>query len=204
MLAGIGYVGWNLIQTKPDPSVEQAIVSDGVGTPLPEAPAPQAPVVASEQVVATTQETINNANVKVAFKGFGPGKEHIGRFSGIQSALTLTPAGSIAGKVTIDMNTLSTDNERLTAHLKNADFFDVAVHPTATFVITNVSTTGSTGTLTGNLTVHGVTKSVTIPYRYDATAKTYTSNFTIDMKTFGIEQTFANEVVEVTITVPLN
>lgn len=202
VLVGIAYLGWNFIQTKPDPSVEQAIITDSV-EPLAEAPVQQ-PTVASEQVTTAPTTTIDNQNVKVAFKGFGPGKEHIGGFSGVQSALTLTPAGSIAGKVTIDMNTLSSDNDRLTTHLKNEDFFDVVKYPSATFVVTSASNiVNNAGTLTGNLTVHGVTKSVTIPYRFDTTSKQYNSTFTIDMKAFGIEQTFANEVVEVTITVPV-
>ena len=49
--------------------------------------------------------------------------------------------------------------EKLVEHLKSADFFDVANHPTATFVVTG---RGDDNTVTGDLTIRGITNSETI------------------------------------------
>jgi polyisoprenoid-binding protein YceI len=57
------------------------------------------------------------------------------------------------------------------------------------------------GKATGKLTAHGVTKDVSFPITKTDTE--YKATFNIDMKAFGIVQAFANEVVEVTVTVPL-
>lgn len=66
-----------------------------------------------------------------------------------------------------DMASLVADHPKLTAHLKDADFFDVATYPKATFVATKVEAAagegGSTHAITGDLTIRGVTKSVTFP-----------------------------------------
>ncbi len=65
--------------------------------------------------------------------------------------------------VTIDASTLDTRNEGRNAHLKSADFFDVANHPNLTFKSTKVEKAGE-GKLkvTGNLTIRGVTKPVVL------------------------------------------
>jgi polyisoprenoid-binding protein YceI len=66
-------------------------------------------------------------------------------------------------EATIDVNTLSTANEQRDAHLKSPDFFDVAKFPTMTFKSKKVEKAGE-GKLkvTGDLTIHGVTKPVTL------------------------------------------
>ena len=65
--------------------------------------------------------------------------------------------------VTIDANTVDTREPDRDKHLKSADFFDVANHPTMTFVSTRVEPAGP-GKLhvTGNLTIRGVTKPATL------------------------------------------
>ena len=79
----------------------------------------------------------------------------------------------------------------LTKHLKTADFFDVAKFPQATFVSTAIKPGGDKGathTVTGNLTMHGVTKAVTFPATIAVTPDTATvdSSFSINRKDFGI------------------
>ncbi len=70
---------------------------------------------------------------------------------------------SVKVDVTIDATTVSTNNEKRDTHLKSADFFDVAKFPTLTFKSTKV-VPGPDGAfkLVGNLTMHGVTKEVTL------------------------------------------
>ena len=58
------------------------------------------------------------------------------------------------------MQSLSTDEAKLTAHLMSPDFFDVRKFPTASFVSTQIrkeQRSGTTHVLVGNLTLHGVT-----------------------------------------------
>ena len=59
-----------------------------------------------------------------------------------------------------------------TRHLKGPDFFDVKQFPALTFKSTGVTKTGDTTmSVTGDLTVHGVTKSVTVPMEFTGTGK---------------------------------
>jgi polyisoprenoid-binding protein YceI len=66
-------------------------------------------------------------------------------------------------EVTFQIANLRTGVAKLDEHLMKPDFFDVAKFPTATFVSTSVKPEGATGAeITGNLTLHGVTKPVTL------------------------------------------
>jgi len=64
---------------------------------------------------------------------------------------------------TIQIPSVNTDNERRDTHLRSADFFDAETFPEMTFVTTSVQSTGeNTFDLTGDLTMRGVTKPVTL------------------------------------------
>ncbi|HAK80187.1 MAG TPA: polyisoprenoid-binding protein [Runella sp.] len=66
-------------------------------------------------------------------------------------------------ELTADLATASTDNEGRDAHLKRADMFDVANHPTLTFKSTSISKVADKKyKLNGNLTIKGVTKPVSL------------------------------------------
>lgn len=67
---------------------------------------------------------------------------------------------------TLPADSLAFGDAKWDAHIKGADFLDAAKFPTITFTATKVEQTGTnTGTLTGDLTVHGVTKPVTLQLR---------------------------------------
>lgn len=65
---------------------------------------------------------------------------------------------------TIDVNSINTDDEKRDGHLKSPDFFDVANHPKMTFKAISMKPTKvkTTYELTGDLTIRGVTKKVTL------------------------------------------
>jgi len=66
-------------------------------------------------------------------------------------------------EVTIDTNSINTNVQKRDDHLRSADFFDVAKYPTMTFVSKKVVRTGKDKlTVTGNLTLHGVTREVAL------------------------------------------
>ena len=67
-------------------------------------------------------------------------------------------------KVCIDPATVNTGIEKRDEHLKTEDYFDIAKYPTICFESTNVSKTENGYIAKGNLTMHGVTKSVEINF----------------------------------------
>jgi len=101
----------------------------------------------------------------VGFIGSKVTGSHNGGFHGFDAELLVTdgdPARSSVN-ITIDTTTLWADDERLTGHLKSPDFFDVESYPTATFTSTEIVAEGDGYTITGNLTLHGITKSISFP-----------------------------------------
>ncbi|MDP4210301.1 MAG: YceI family protein [Bacteroidota bacterium] len=72
---------------------------------------------------------------------------------------------------TVEVKSISTDNEMRDTHLKSADFFDAEKYPQMTFKSTSFKKlTANKYLLTGNLTIHGITKSVKFDVTYGGTA----------------------------------
>ena len=90
------------------------------------------------------------------------------RFTG-----TITEEGGTptAVAVEIDIASLTTNNEQRDTHLRSADFFDAEAHPKATFALTNFSRSGDTVTASGDLTIRGITKPVTLTGEVGGPAK---------------------------------
>ncbi|RUL84230.1 YceI family protein [Tautonia sociabilis] len=122
------------------------------------------------------------------------GGGHDGGFKTFSGRFVLNPEGEVVSvSATIDMNSLWSDNDQLTGHLKNEDFFEVNTYPESEFVSTSITPAsagaeGATHEVTGNLTMHGVTKSVTFPATVAVTdsAVTLDSEFKIDRTIWGI------------------
>ena len=87
-----------------------------------------------------------------------------GHFGNIGGTLVVNDADITKSSVnvTIDVTTVDTGVGQRDGDLKGANFFDVAQFPTATFVSTSVAKSGSGLTVSGNLTLHGVTKPVVL------------------------------------------
>lgn len=79
-------------------------------------------------------------------------------------SLTIDPKVPTAAKVLVSfpVANIKSGVPALDEHLMKAEFFDAAKYPTATFESTDVKVSGTTATLTGNLTIKGVTKPVTL------------------------------------------
>ena len=74
--------------------------------------------------------------------------------------------------VTVDMASISTNNEQRDEHLRNSDFFEVENHPELTFKSTRIEKADSdTFTLYGELTLKGITKPVKLNVEYNGVAK---------------------------------
>jgi polyisoprenoid-binding protein YceI len=87
------------------------------------------------------------------------------RFDGTATVVDDDPTKSKVS-VEIDARSITSDNEKLTKHLKSDDFFSVERYPRIAFTSTKIEKGGGgkgSHTVTGNLTMHGVTKGVTFP-----------------------------------------
>jgi polyisoprenoid-binding protein YceI len=86
-----------------------------------------------------------------------------GEFTKVTGTVEFDEANPAASSinVTIDVNSISTREPQRDAHLKSADFFDVAKYPTITFVSKEAVKSGEDSfEVVGDLTIHGVTKTV--------------------------------------------
>jgi polyisoprenoid-binding protein YceI len=92
------------------------------------------------------------ANVKGSF----------GEFSGTIEYDADAPE-SMSASAVIQVASIDTKNADRDAHLRNEDFFDAGQFPEITFQTTSVSGTAPDITLTGDLTMKGVTKEISLP-----------------------------------------
>jgi polyisoprenoid-binding protein YceI len=111
-----------------------------------------------------------------------------------------TPANSKIS-ATLDVNLISTGVEERDTHLKSPDFFDVAKYPAITFVSTSVSRSSATSySVTGNLTMHGVTRPVTLavtasaPFNHaGGIRRGIEATTSVNRKDFGLRWEFPGE-----------
>ena len=148
--------------------------------------------VASPAVAQGQKYQITPQNSKISFVGSKVTGKHDGSFGDFTGQIDYagSPENSRVS-ITIKTDSIATDTPDLTKHLKTADFFDVAKHPETTFVSTAIKPGGEKGathTVTGNLTMHGVTKAITFPATINVTPDTASvdSSFSINRKDFGI------------------
>lgn len=153
---------------------------------------------ASPQNIAGQKYRITSENSKIEFIGSKVTGSHNGSFQKFSGEIDYAGAPEKSRvSVTIDAASLNADDPKLTEHLKTADFFDVAKFPQATFVSTEIKPGGQNAshTITGNLTLHGVTKAVTFPATINITpaAANVDANFSINRKDFGINYAGAQD-----------
>lgn len=142
------------------------------------------PVVASAADYKLTGE-----NTTVKFVGSKADGSHEGGFKKVSGTFE-APADLTKGKVavTIDMDSCWSDNEKLTGHLKAPDFFEVKRYPEAKFVSTAITKTAQGYDVTGDLTLHGKTNSITFPAQIEQTTTgvELTSKFDLPRSQWGI------------------
>lgn len=162
----------------------------------------------------TLDSSHTNIDWRISHFGFSSPS---GKFTKAEGTLVLDekdPSKSSV-KVTLSPTNVITGIEKLDEHLKGKDFFNVAEFPDASFVSTAVKVTGKdTALVTGNLTVHGVTKPVTLKTKLNKIAvnmfnkKTagFSATTTIKRSDFGIVTYLPNlgDEVEIHIEVEAN
>ncbi len=164
----------------------------------------KASISEADTIIANTQGAdkyaVDAALSQVEWKGFKPTGQHNGTLAIKSGALYIKENTPVGCEFVIDMPSLKVldiedpeYNGKLTGHLNSPDFFDVANHPEATFVITQIVRSKESNTayeLTGNLTIKGITKSVgfmaNIALEGDKVNST-TPEFTIDRAAYDIK-----------------
>ena len=120
-----------------------------------------------------------------------------GTFQDYAGTLTYNPSNLSASSidVTVQAASLDTRNSTRDGVLRSDDFFDVAKYPTLSFRSTRVAPAGADSlSVTGNLTIHGVTKQLTIPVHVIGARVMpgigdfagFETTFTIDRRDFGV------------------
>jgi len=131
---------------------------------------------------------------KIEFVGAKVTRDHQGQFRNLDGRIEYVDAKPSNISFDIDLNSVETDTEKLTGHLKSPDFFDIAKYPKATFTSTSLteapagSADGATHTLRGTLDLHGVQKEVAIPVKAAVSPEGVhaTSEFTLNRHDWGI------------------
>lgn len=121
--------------------------------------------------------------------------QFIGRFNELEGSFTFDGTGDSPPTfdVAIPIASVDTNNGRLDGHLKNADFFNAVEFPKMTFKSTSAAKTGDrTWNVTGELTMVGVTKTVTAAVEWTGTATMrdkrsgFEAIFTVKRSDFGV------------------
>ena len=91
-----------------------------------------------------------------------------GNFTNFDGNFQLDPKNPASGKIsfTVKVNSINTENAKRDTHLKSPDFFDAETFPEISFVSTKLEPTSKNEFLAhGNLTMRGVTKKVSLPFK---------------------------------------
>ncbi len=125
-----------------------------------------------------------------------------GRFNSFSGTVEIgeDPLGSRA-EVSIDAASVDTDEEARDKHLRSADFLDVENYPTLEFRSTEVERVGGSWRLSGDLTVHGVTRPVTLEVEFEGGGTSpwgdqrigFSASTEIDREDFGLTY---NQILE--------
>jgi len=184
----------------------------------------------ADTIIANTEGadkyTVNASGSQVDWIGYKPTGQHNGTVAVKSGTLFVKDNTPVGGEFVLDMQSLKVldiqdpeYNGKLTGHLRSADFFDVDNNPEAKFVITQIvrSNESKTGyTLTGNLTIKGITKSIGFFADVNTNGDSVTSltpEFTINRAEFDIKfksKKFFNDLKddfihdEITLAIKLN
>jgi len=133
---------------------------------------------------------LNSEKSKIGFVGKKTDGQHVGGFKKFDAKAIADFENPSAGslEITIDTSSLWSDDEKLTNHLKNPDFFNVRKYPQIVFKATKITANEEEAKLTGQLTMLDKTVEVTVPAKVTVVdeAIELTTNFTIDRTKWGM------------------
>ena len=188
--------------------------------------APVAPAIAPEtspvgtEALASPSDATSNAgalaidprNTSIGFVGAALMNKQPGSFERFRGSMELGSDDPRDARLTIeiDMDSVSTRIPLLTKHLKRADFLDVEHFPKATFVSTRIEPSAdgnATHVITGDMTIHGVTRTLAIPATIRVSADRVALQATIPVRQseFGMEKAAkkTDDLVPVTVAIQI-
>lgn len=163
---------------------------------------------------AAEQYEIDAAHTAVNFKISHLGFSHTyGTFPGVTGTITYDekePKNS-GVHVTIDAASINTQNEARDKHLRSGDFFDVEKYKEITFKSTSWKKTKDGYDVTGDLTLHGTTKSITVPVKEVGSGegmqgefrRGYEASFKVKRSDYGMDKMVGPIGDEVELTISL-
>jgi polyisoprenoid-binding protein YceI len=156
-------------------------------------------IAVSNVLFAQSSVTINTTKSNIKWIGKKVLGQHNGQVKIQDGSFTLKNNVLTGGEFTIDMKSITCDdltdpdyNKKLIGHLNSMDFFNVEQFPTATLKITKVlknTKIANTYNLTANLTVKGITKSITFPATFKKVGNVFegTAKITLDRTKWDIK-----------------
>lgn len=143
----------------------------------------------------TWSADLSHSSVEFVVRHLGLSKVR-GRFGQFAAELSVGDAVTdTAVTATIELGSVATGDDGRDAHLKGSDFFNVETSPTMTFTSTSISGEGDDYTMTGDLSLAGVTKEVTLDVEFEGqggdpwggTRAGFAAAGEISRKEFGID-----------------
>ncbi|WP_437204336.1 YceI family protein [Planctomicrobium sp. SH664] len=156
-------------------------------------------LAAGQSAFAGEKYNIDPAHSDVSFKISHLGLARIlGRFNDISGSFEVDAANPQKSSfvMTIKTDSIDTNQPKRDEHLKSPDFFNVKQYPTASFKSTSVKAVDGGLDVTGDFTLHGVTKPVTLRLQGGGAAEFppgvqrtgYTAEFVLKRSDFGIDK----------------
>lgn len=138
-----------------------------VAADVKDVPTEVAPTAAPASNEGVEVYSLDKSASKVGALGAKVTAQHPINFPDFDAEVGVKDGKVVSIAYTVQMDTLASDNDNLTSHLKDGDFFDVPNHPTSTFKSVEITegsdAEGATHTVSGDLNIRGTTKRVTFP-----------------------------------------
>lgn len=167
--------------------------ANSASSPIPDLTSASANVLAAYKPAGTVY-AITPDNAKIEFTGSKVTGKHDGGFKTFNGVIDVIGSKVETSKVVfeVQMESVYTDSDGLTTHLKTPDFFDTAKYPVASFVSTSIVPSADKGAngfnVTGELNMRGTKKTVTFPATITIgdPAVSVDADFSVNRKDFGI------------------
>jgi polyisoprenoid-binding protein YceI len=130
------------------------------------------------------------SGIKFSIKNFGFSVS--GSFTGLKGKFSFNPANPAGSSIiaSVDVATVNTDNDSRDSHLKKEEYFNAGKFPVISFVSTNItnSANGTSLTMEGKITIKGVTKAITFPFKATPRGDDYLfeGEFKLNRRDFGV------------------
>ena len=132
-----------------------------------------------------------------------------GVFKGFKGTITFDEQNPVASRfdVTIDATTINTGNGLQNKHAKSDEWFDVAKYPQISFKSKTIAKAGSGYQVTGDLNLHGVTKTVSFPFTFTKTPTggVFAGSFTVNRNDYKLGKPGGDvgESIKIDLKVPV-